>query len=131
MTDFYISIVHARDRSTIECAGELDLFTAPRIDEAVEVCFDQSPPALHFDARKVTLLTSAGIKSLLDAATRCHEARIPFTLDASGHARKVLDLVGLWWLGVVDDGVRLESAMKDALTSYATLRFDGRLEEPL
>jgi anti-anti-sigma factor len=129
VTEFCISIAHTDAGSTVQCEGELDLFTSSRLQEALEVCLEREPKALHIDARKVTLLTTAGIKLLVDAAVRCHDAAIGFTLSASGHARRVLDLVGLWWLGVVDDGVRMQSAMKEALAAYASLRFDGRLGE--
>ena len=129
MTEFCISIVHDDSGSTLQCEGELDLFTSSRLEEALDVCLNQAPEALHIDATKVSLLTTAGIKLLVEAAVRCQEEGIEFTLAASGHARRVLDLVGLWWLGVVDDGVRIQSAMKEALASYASLRFDGRLED--
>lgn len=130
VTEFYICIDHSREASRVKCDGELDLFTAPKLQEAIDVCIDQAPTALHIDGRGITLLTTAGIKLLLESAMRCHEAHIAFTMTASGHARRVLDLVGLWWLGVVDDGVRLQTAMKEALASYADLRFTGGLAEP-
>ena len=130
MTEFDISIVHSPAGARVECSGELDLFTANRLKEALELCLEREPAALHIDAESITLLTTAGIKVLLETAIRCHETGIAFTLSASGHARRVLDLVGLWWLGVVDDGVRLQSAMKEALASYADLRFNGGLGEP-
>jgi anti-sigma B factor antagonist len=129
VTEFSISIDHAEKGSTLRCEGELDLFTAVRLEEALDVCMERDLQALHIDATGVELLTTAGIKLLLQAAVRCNEKSIPFTLTASGHARRVLDLVGLWWLGVVNDGVRLESAMREALSSYASLRFEGRLGE--
>lgn len=129
VTEFFIALSHLNRGSTIKVEGELDLFTAPRVEEAVEVCLDRKPDALHVDATGLSLLTTAGIKILLEAAIRCHDTGIAFTLSAGGHARRVLDLVGLWWLGVVDDGVRLQSAMREALSSYATLHFEGGLRD--
>ena len=129
MTEFYIALRHSERGSTVKCDGELDLVTAARLNEAIDLCLEREPAALHVDGRGISLLTSAGIKALLQAAAKCDEMKIPFTLTSSSHARKVLDLVGLWWLGIVDDGMRLQTAMKDALASYAHLRFAEELDD--
>lgn len=42
----------------------------------------------------------------------------------SPEARKVLDLVGLWWLGVVKDGISAQIALEEALRAYASRSLD-------
>jgi anti-anti-sigma factor len=115
---------------SITCSGELDSLASARLEEALDLCFERSPRSLHLDALGLSLLTSAGVGTFLQAAQRCHEEGIAFSLETNKQGRRILDLLGLWWLGVVDDGAALETAMRDAQKRYAELRFDNRITRP-
>jgi anti-anti-sigma regulatory factor len=100
------------------------------LEETLELCFERKPRALHLDATGLSLLTSAGVGSFLGAALRCHEEGVEFRLSTNKQGRRILDLLGLWWLGVVDDGFALQTAMKDVQRRYAELRFEKRIRRP-
>ena len=126
---FSISVHHREHTSVIECAGDLDLMPAEKLRETFEACLDGAPDRVVLDCSGVTLLSSAGITALVDTAIGCRERDIPLDLRLSPHARKVLDLVGLWWLGVVHDGISIHSALQKALRAYAEEKFAGNLDD--
>ncbi len=78
----------------------------------------------ELDCTGISLLTAAGIKCLVEAEVACRSRRIELDMELSPEARKVLDLVGLWWLGVVKDGISTEIALEDALRAYGNRALD-------
>jgi anti-anti-sigma factor len=125
--DFHIRIRHHAAGATLTCVGELDSLASSRLDEAVALCLEREPQALHLDATSLSLLTSAGVGCFVSAARECHARGIEFSLATSKQGRRILDLVGLWWLGVVDDGMALETAMIESQKRYAELRFEEQI----
>ena len=125
--EFSLSIEHLSDRSIVSCSGALDPLPAEKLREAVEAAVDAGTPRLVVDCSAVTLLTSAGITALVDTAIRCKELGIALDFELSKQVRRVLDLVGLWWLGVIDDGIAVHSSLQRALRSFADQAFAGGL----
>lgn len=95
------------------------------MDEAVAA----GPEHLELDCSGLSLLTAAGIKCLVEAEVTCRGRGIDLDMKLSPAARKVLDLVGLWWLGVVKDGISAEIALEQALRTYGNRALDGRAVE--
>lgn len=127
---FAISVRHLPDHSTISCTGALDLLPAEKLRYSVTSAVDRGCPKLILDCSEVTLLTSAGITALVDSAIKCKEEGVVLELRLSSHVRRILDLVGLWWLGVVEDGISVHTALQRALRSYADQAFAGTLTAP-
>jgi anti-anti-sigma factor len=112
--------VHRYDsRATIFCAGDLDAGTVEEFRESLATCFEPGIMQLHFDGKQIRLLTSFGIEALLDLVRESTERSIKLTFDLSSHARSVLDVVGLWWLGVVDDWASVHKSM-EASSHFST-----------
>lgn len=126
---FAIDVSHGPDGSRIECRGALDFLPAEKLREAVAVELDRDVASIVLDCSQVSLLTSPGITALVDVAIGCREADAVLEMKLSPHARRVLDLVGLWWLGVVDDGIAIHASLQSALRSYADQSFEGRIPE--
>ncbi len=127
--DFSIDVSRALTATRICCRGALDLVPAERLREAVGLELERGAPTLVLDCSEVSLLTSAGITALVDAASGCRDAGITLEMAFSPHARRVLDLVGLWWLGVIDDGISIHASLQRALRSYADQSFEGKIAE--
>lgn len=121
---FEIAIDRDGTTTTVSCRGDLDLSTAPHLREAVYIAIGEDPKLIQLDGRGLTLLTCHGIEVLYEFVRSAAQRGIPVTLDLSRPARKVLDLVGLWWLGVVEDGLLVQDSLDRALASYAELAFD-------
>lgn len=125
VSDLSISVEHRDGRSTIRCAGELDVSTCRELRTALRKTIMARPEKLELDCTGITLLTAAGIKCLVEAEVACRSRDIPIDMTLSPEARKVLDLVGLWWLGVVKDGISAEIALEEALRAYGSRGLDG------
>jgi anti-anti-sigma factor len=125
--DFSISIQHDGDRSTIRCNGALDLLPAEKLRDAVDQCLARDLKTLTLDCSGVSLLGSAGITALVDIAIDTRERGVSLHFRFSDHVRRVLDLVGLWWLGVIEDGIAVHASLQRALRSYADQSFDGSI----
>jgi anti-sigma B factor antagonist len=128
--EFVISLSYEENAIAVTCAGELDVATADKLRDAVAVAFEAKPKRLRIDALGISLLTSSGIEVLLRTLDRCRTEDIQLDLLLSREARRILDLVGLWWVGVVDDGAAVELVLEDAVKRYSELRFLGKLENP-
>lgn len=115
MNDFYLGIHHEADLTTLVCSGEVDAATAGKLRDALDLALDGASGSVVIDGRTITLLTSSGIEALLHGLTRAQARGISVSFRLSDPARKVLDLVGLWWLGVVDDGFAVKQAFEDAM----------------
>lgn len=127
--DYSIDVSHGVNESHIRCVGSLDLLPAEKLREAVAAELQRDVGSIVLDCSEVSLLTSAGITALVDVAIGCREADAALEMRFSSHARRVLDLVGLWWLGVVDDGIAIHASLQSALRSYADQSFDGKIVE--
>jgi anti-anti-sigma factor len=121
-TDFYLSIFDRGRTKTLSCSGELDLSTCQKLEDAFALCLESHPSALHLDLSQLSLLTSAGIESLLRIVERAYREEIEVELSLSTQARRILDLVGLWWIGVIDDGVAIDAALANVHRSYLEAR---------
>ena len=127
--DFSIDVSSDSVGTVIRCRGSLDLLPAEKLREATAATLEQGARSIVLDCSEVSLLTSAGITALVDVAIGCREAAAPLEMRFSAHCRRVLDLVGLWWLGVVDDGIAVHASLQSALRSYADQSFEGRIPE--
>lgn len=121
---FSLDIVHGDDRSTIVVKGELDVKTSNILRDAVACCLDRGGSTVKVEGGGITSISAAGITTLVDSVTRCRDAGTVLQMDLSEQARKILDMVGLWWLGIVDDGVAIHLALQKALRAYAEQTFD-------
>jgi anti-sigma B factor antagonist len=73
--------------------GELDMETAPRLQEEIERAHAAAPAVLALDLREVTFFDSTGLQIVLDAEVRCREAgRALVVLAGHGEPRRVLEL---------------------------------------
>ena len=127
---FWLSIAHHEREVVIEIEGELDVVTSPKLREALRIVLDDKPPRLRLDASKVTMLASAGIGVLVECARECRASGVEIDFRFSPAARHVLDMVGLWWLGVIDDGLAVDSALQDAMRAYARFRSEDPGAKP-
>jgi anti-anti-sigma factor len=127
--DFSIEVSHGSTATVIRCRGSLDLLPAEKLREAAGAELETDARSIVLDCSEVSLLTSAGITALVDVAIGCREARAELDMIFSPHCRRVLDLVGLWWLGVVDDGIAVHASLQSALRSYADQSFEGKIPE--
>lgn len=118
VSDLSIDVERGDGRTTIKCRGELDVSTCRELQTVLRKTLMARPAALELDCTGVTLLTAAGIKCLVEAEVACRSRGIDLEMSFSPEARKVLDLVGLWWLGVVKDGISAEIALEEALRAY-------------
>ena len=122
-----ITIDRTNSEVRVACAGELDISGTPRLRRAIARAMGDGPKDLHLDLRGLSLVTSAGIEIILETVAQCREDDVKLRLSCSRVVRRVLDLVGLWWVGVVDDGLSIEQHVKGALRNYAELRYDQNM----
>lgn len=109
-----------RDGSiTIACKGELDIASSSSVKDAVIAACEHDPERICIDAARVSFISAAGISTLIVAMTSCQERGIHFDVVLSPQVRRVFDLVGLWWFGVLDDGIAVDRALDAALRNYA------------
>lgn len=127
--DFSIDVSTDSAGTVISCRGALDLLPAEKLREATAGVLEEGTHSVVLDCSEVSLLTSAGITALVDAAIGCREAGVAIEMKLSAHCRRVLDHVGLWWLGVVDDGIAVHASLQSALRSYADQSFEGKIPE--
>jgi anti-anti-sigma factor len=90
-----VSVRRDTDTLILTVVGELDILTAPAVDEAVQVALADKPPVLVLDLTQVLFLGSAGLSVLLTAHQRAAphcELRI---VSATRPTRRPIELTGL------------------------------------
>ncbi|MFN2489717.1 MAG: STAS domain-containing protein [Actinomycetota bacterium] len=110
------SVVDVSSRGStavVRCSGELDIATRGALRVAIDEALSLAPRRLVVDCDEVGFIESSTIQELLDAAARCRSRDISFELAAAGRVRRVLDMAGLWWLGVIEDGLALAVALDE------------------
>lgn len=104
---------------TIACKGELDIATSSSLKDAVVESLRHEPERICIDASRITFISAAGITTLIVSMTQCQKRGIHFDAVLSPQVRRVFDLVGLWWFGVLDDGIAVHRSLDAALQNYA------------
>jgi len=97
------------DHTVISVAGEIDLYTAPRLQAELMTALTACPARLIVDMSHVDFCDSTGINVLLAAHRQARERGGELQLASPGSAtRKVLQVTGLESVfTVLDDPVRV------------------------
>jgi len=97
------------DHTVISVAGEIDLYTAPKLQAELMTALTGSPARLIVDMSRVDFCDSTGINVLLAAHRQARERGGELQLAGPGSAtRKVLQVTGLESVfTVLDDPVRV------------------------
>jgi len=76
--------------------GELDLATAPALEEALERAFEGGSARAVLDLRELEFIDSSGLRTLLTARRRADDAEAAFSLVA-GHRglERTLEIAGV------------------------------------
>jgi anti-anti-sigma factor len=91
--DFSLAVEEAVDRRIIWVGGELDMETAPRLDECLQ-SLDGAPITVDFSC--VTFMDSAGIAVIVRAVKHAAHNASTFALrNVQPNQRRLLELVGL------------------------------------
>ena len=94
--NFSLSLERNVDAVVVLCRGELDIATAPHVEEAVRAALDDdSPPALELDWSGLTFMDSSGIRLLFRLVRLCKRRAIDLTWRLSKPAQRALDAVGI------------------------------------
>ena len=76
--------------------GEVDIYTAPRLKEAVVAALESGAASLAFDLSDVGFLDSTGLQVLMSAKKRTAErGGDVYLLGVSGQIRRVFNLLSL------------------------------------
>ncbi|WIX77862.1 STAS domain-containing protein [Amycolatopsis carbonis] len=98
--DLLVTVRWHERAAVVTVAGEIDLVTAPELDEIVTGVVDESPEALVVDLRKVTFLSSAGLQVLAAAHQRLGERGLR-VVSTSHITTRPLTSTGLdTWIGL-------------------------------
>ena len=74
MTTLDVTIRDGPDRVHVELSGELDLATAPKLEDELRRIEDVGPALIVLDLRPLTFMDSSGLRALLATDARAREA---------------------------------------------------------
>ena len=74
MTTLDVTTSDRPDGALIELAGELDLATAPKLDDEMKRLEEDGPAVIVLDLRGLAFMDSSGLRALLAADSRAREA---------------------------------------------------------
>jgi anti-sigma B factor antagonist len=84
------------DVALVHVAGEVDGFTAPMMDRAIETAFGLGARRLLVDLQDLTFCGTAALAVLVTARTRARRERVAFVLVCSNRlALRPIELAGL------------------------------------
>lgn len=93
---FELRVVRDDGRIRIVPAGELDVATAPQLEEAVAVATDDKTATLVVDLRELTFMDSTGLRVLAQATMRAQSTGVALSIwRGSQQIERVLEISGL------------------------------------
>ena len=93
---FTVSAERTAEMVIISCSGELDIATAPDVEQAIgKAVSPDAPKLIRLDWSGLTFMDSTGIRLLLSTVRRCKEAGFELVWDLSPPAQRALDAVGI------------------------------------
>jgi len=93
---FTVTEARSGDTVTVSCAGELDIATAPAVENVIRSVFGSDPPAtLELDWSGLTFMDSTGIRLLLTIVKRSAAKSVDLLWRLSDPAQRALDAVGI------------------------------------
>jgi len=99
---------------TVMLHGELDIATAPDVEERATLLLRRPIHHLTFDLADVSIVDSTGLAALVRISQRAHAADCTLALiNVRPLVRRVLDVTGLADVLNVQDGVLLHDATVD------------------
>lgn len=89
----------------VEVDGELDMASAPQLEEALDRAWRDAPDTIVLDLGNLRFMDMSGLRLLLGASQRAEERGTEFTLtNVRDSIRRVLTLVGANGLLPIRDG---------------------------
>ena len=93
---FELRIVRSDGRMQIAPCGELDIVTAPQLEDAVGKATSEPVSELVLDLREVTFMDSTGLRALASARTQAEEAGTALSIwRGPRQIERVLEISGL------------------------------------
>lgn len=93
--NFTVSLERTADALVVVCTGELDIATAPGVEEAVTEAFEQPVASLELEWSGLTFMDSSGIRLLFRLVRLCKQRGVDLTWRLSKPAQRALDAVGI------------------------------------
>jgi anti-sigma B factor antagonist len=94
-TVFTVQDVQSEERHTLVLSGELDIATAPELEEAIAGVCENGESAVVLDLSELTFMDSTGLQAILAADRLCEKRGHDFWLTGvRGAVRRLFDLTG-------------------------------------
>jgi anti-anti-sigma factor len=94
--DFDLRVVHSDSRVHIAPVGELDIASAPQLEEAVAQATAGPVAELVLDLRELTFMDSTGLRALAQANLKAEQAGTALSIwRGSRQIERVLEISGL------------------------------------
>jgi anti-sigma B factor antagonist len=102
-----VSTIEKKGWTVIVAEGEIDIASAPLLDDAVDVAVDQGSDHIAVDLQPTTFTDSTGLRSLISAHRRLSESGRLVVIPGTGPVRRLLEVAGvdttLDIMGTTDD----------------------------
>jgi len=91
-----ISIRREGDRVVVAMDGELDMASAPRLEEAVQSSELELDTTVVLDLQRLQFIDSTGLRAILSLRERCDERGQQFAVTrGSPQVQRLLDITGV------------------------------------
>lgn len=99
------------DAIHLTLSGELDIASAPSIEDALRDAEEQSPPVLVIDLRGLQFMDSTGLRTILSADARAREAKRRLVIvQGDENIQRVFQVTKLYdRVEIVSDPAEVES----------------------
>ena len=94
--DFSVRTEQRDAAAVVIPSGELDIATAPALEQELDRAFESSSARVVLDLRELEFIDSSGLRTLLMARRRADIARAHFSLVAGDRAlQRTLEIAGI------------------------------------
>ena len=111
--DIKVNVRDAGDAYVVELGGEIDVYTSPKVKDAITELIDQGHYNLVINLEKVRYIDSTGLGVLIGGLKRVREHGGTVSLVCTNpQIRKIFDITGLVKIfGIFDDEADAQKAL--------------------
>ncbi len=111
--DIKVNVRESGDAYVVELGGEIDVYTSPKVKDAITELIDQGHYNLVINLEKVRYIDSTGLGVLIGGLKRVREHGGTVSLVCTNpQIRKIFDITGLVKIfGIYDDETEAQKAL--------------------
>jgi anti-sigma B factor antagonist len=90
-----VSVEHGQDGVVVVCEGEVDIFTSPRFEEAIQEAMESGTQEVLIDMSKTSYCDSTGVQVMLSSLKYARERGMVLSIVTTPFIRRIFGITNI------------------------------------